>query len=731
MANCKTCGKAIPDGTEYCNECNALNKADESYLDSLLSSVSQNSSRPIKRKPASVRSTAAPVMPKFLASKAVKAESMKLEKEIEKELEKEFAADSNSENPDGSNDSDGSEASEYDILNSSDDSYLDNLFSDAPDISVPDFDLDPESKVGDIISDFFPEEPEKTDSAEETAAPDIAEEAVIPEIPEETAVPDIPEDTVIPDIPEESIIPDIPEESVPAETAEDALQADSAEETSDEENDFLNELLSSVETNENQPADDPLAALSEAFALAEESEGTDSGESDVQSEDDIFFSAPDAPADVLSDAPADIPDVSDVSVEAPSASSGDSTADLLDELAAAGITDAILPDISDMLDDSDSDTPEASGESKVSIVDEGAASGDDTDILEFWSQLNGDEGGEAKPNVKPDSSEADSEQDELASLLAGLPGVEDDLPKAPIVEAPTISEEQKKLKKKEKKGFFARIFGNVREDLTPEQLEERKQKALEQFEKDEEDAVAAKQRKAEKKAEDAEAAKAKKAEKAEQKKKQAEEKKLQAQKKKEEKDKKEAARRALIEEIEENEGKINKVGASLVFIVFLGVLCFILIGTTIYTYKVSIKQAKSDFERAQKPETEDRPTWYDSAYQDIAGLDVKEEDQRLYDQIMTVSYINTQLLSYIRYSGMNMEAEAIDSLFKGLRRYETYISVARELGISADLDYLRNELLSELSLTYSIDEARAYEILDIPTQPSYTQAINEILEQLN
>ncbi len=704
MANCKTCGKAIPDGTEYCNECNALNKADESYLDSLLSSVSQNSTRPARKNTAPVRSTAAPVMPKFLASKAVKAETEKLEKEIVRELEKQPETAPESGEP-----------AKYDILNDSDDSFLDNLFSDTPDSSVPDLELDDKDTVGRIISDYFPEESETRAAASE-----------IPEA-------DIPES---PEIPEADIV-----EETDNNAAGIAGETDNPEAAA--ESDFLDDLLKSVgadtaESEEGQdeqpepgivseePAEDPIAALTEAFALAEESEEA--------KEDDLFFSVPEGVTD-------DVPDNTEAQAELPevSASGNDSGSEegSLDELALAGITDAELPDISDLLGD-DSEKDEIP--SKVSIVEDEAPKGDDTDILEFWSQLNTD-GGPApesdEPSADQKSEEDDSsdEQDELAAMLAGLPGMEDAMLEEPTVDAPTVEEAQEQInKKKPKKGFFARIFGNVREELTEEQLEEKKKAALEQFERDEENAVEAKQRKAEKKAEDAEAAKAKKAEQAEAKKKAAEEKKLKAQKKKEEKDKKEAARRALIEEIEENEGKINKVGASIVFIVFLGVLCFILIGTTVYTYKVAIKQAKSDFSRAQDEETKDRPTWYDAAYQDVFGLDIKEEDQRLYDQIMTVSYINTQLLSYIRYSTLDMGNEALDSLFKGLRRYEKYLSVANELGVSEDLKYLRSEILKELDSCYGIDEAKAYEILDIPTQESYSQAVIDIineLEQLN
>ena len=45
MAICKMCHKPIPDGMDFCEECEnkRTNQADESYLDSLLSSVTAES----------------------------------------------------------------------------------------------------------------------------------------------------------------------------------------------------------------------------------------------------------------------------------------------------------------------------------------------------------------------------------------------------------------------------------------------------------------------------------------------------------------------------------------------------------------------------------------------------------------------------------------------------------------------------------------------------------------
>ena len=50
MAICKMCHKSIPDGMDFCEECEnkRTNQADESYLDSLLSSVTAESNSKVE-----------------------------------------------------------------------------------------------------------------------------------------------------------------------------------------------------------------------------------------------------------------------------------------------------------------------------------------------------------------------------------------------------------------------------------------------------------------------------------------------------------------------------------------------------------------------------------------------------------------------------------------------------------------------------------------------------------
>ncbi|MBP5183989.1 MAG: hypothetical protein J6113_02655 [Lachnospiraceae bacterium] len=723
MATCKKCGKTIDDGLEYCSECSGMGKADESYLDSLLSSVSQNADNPLAGRIHRTQTTASPITPKFSTKKKISTEN-------------------------------------YNILSDSDDdSFLDDLFdsSDIPDLPPMDDSIDP------VVAAAFEgvDAPSfALDNAGEPV-PEASEEEVtespfdLPEVGEEEAEPDgaVLAENAVSEGEAEGEEPEAPE------VVQDSEEPAGEQEPMSEEDSFLADLLDSVgDTDESEkPADDPIAALDEAFAIAEGNEGGLEGESGENTEDIDFFSTNASPEEI---------EAAKALEEAESAGGPEEGSDA-GENGDAGESDAedgekeptlaelgeqfdipiIYPGAEDEKISSASDAPELDengdpilipadipGEEtnngkKVKIVNDGGSEGGDEDILEFWNNINSElgdgpiiegidtTGGPAAPaKAAPEkelSPEEQAEQDELAALLSGLPGVDENSPGVGELEAP----EEEKPKKK-KKGFFQRIFGNVKEELTEEQIEERKQAALDKLDRDEAAAQKAKEDKEEEKKTKAEAAaeakKAKAEAAAEAKKRKEEEKKAKA-------DKKAELRKALVEEIEENEGKINKVGASLIFLVFGAIFAFIAIGTSVYTYRVAIEQARKDFD-------DDK---YEEAYNDIYGIDVKEEDQELYDKIMVVNYVNSQLLAYLRYTGLEMENEALDSLLKGLRRYEKYIFFARELQVDEDLDFLKSEITTALSSAFGLDEEAAYAIIGSESQELYSQAVREVVDKLN
>ncbi len=178
----------------------------------------------------------------------------------------------------------------------------------------------------------------------------------------------------------------------------------------------------------------------------------------------------------------------------------------------------------------------------------------------------------------------------------------------------------------------------------------------------------------------------------------------------------------VIDEIDEDPGRVNRVGAIIVFF-FFGIIAIILIiGTNMITYTLSIQHATSYFNHRR----------YNQAYNEVYGVDIKDEDIGLYDKIQTVMFVNKQLNSYNNYYALERYPEALDSLLKGLSRYEKYIELATLLGIESDLDYVKSQILAELNNVFELTEEDAMQILSYDSKDDYSLAVYDVvLERLN
>ncbi|MBO5353720.1 MAG: hypothetical protein J6A77_10530 [Lachnospiraceae bacterium] len=248
-----------------------------------------------------------------------------------------------------------------------------------------------------------------------------------------------------------------------------------------------------------------------------------------------------------------------------------------------------------------------------------------------------------------------------------------------------------KKEKKEKKPFFKRVFGNVpvdpskkKPEPTPEELEEKKKKEEEEKkQKAQEKKLAAEEKK--------EAAKAAKEEKARQK----------ALAKEEKKAKKLEEAKQILEDMQET--RINRVGATIVFVFFALIAVGLFFGSDLFGYNVSVNNAEESFNRALNNDVK----YYTDAYNEIYGLEVKPEEQVLSDKIMTVMFVNQELNSYNSYMVMENYQAALHSLLQGLYRYGKYYEQAIPLGIDRDMDYVRTQILKALESTFHVSEDEA------------------------
>ncbi len=645
MAKCKSCGIDVTTGTEYCKNCESKRKADESYLDSLLSSVM---SADIPRN--EVQKQKKPVPNK--------------EKETENRNSESFM-ESNADN--GNNRSfvqetaPGAEpaGSQYSIHDELDDSFFDELFQK----DLDEFELDDEDQL-DETDNIFPDFPARTVKASN------AERF-------EPLVKLAAEDEIIP---EEDIFSE--EQFEDGQDLQDHISLSESKDVDTMEGDFpemLDDILSEYpeEQEINNTTVDPDEIndmLGELFEQAE-----------VSKEEE------------------EIPDFGNLEINETSAPSFD---DIQNESMGSGQVQEFPKE----------DTKSEDQELFDSL-------NEDDDIMAFWNSINADEPEEnlMEEEVKPSavSRSVDSNygaRDDASAF--------DDSDLRDLI--PDINEVQnsKKAKKKKKKGLLQRLFGNIKQERSDEEIEKLKAEALAKFDEDEIAASnkkeADKQAKIEAKKKKEEDAKKSQEDKAASSEKKKEQKLVKLEKKKELKDKREQARRELLDEIENEDGKINKFGASFIFVLFAVILVVVVAGTNIYTYRVAIASADTNFNL-------DR---YDEAYNDVYGLDIQDEDIALYEKIITVMYVNKQLNSYQVFHAKGNEAEALNSLLKGLMRYNKYIFYGTQLGIEDDLNGVRSEIVYALNETYGLSEDDANVLISSDSQAVYSARVYEVIDNL-
>lgn len=256
-----------------------------------------------------------------------------------------------------------------------------------------------------------------------------------------------------------------------------------------------------------------------------------------------------------------------------------------------------------------------------------------------------------------------------------------------------------------KKTFMQILFGDPDEDdiLSEEELAAIDAKKEAKRAKKE----AAKQAKQEKK----EAAKAEKSLKNSQKQKENDEKqRVKAQKK--------AERKAEEEANAEPEKKLNRPMTIFIFSVFIGGAVLYYLGLNNFDYSQAIKKATDYFANRR----------YHRAYDEIKGVEVKEDDQDLKDRIYTVMYVERLYEAFQNNIRLGFQEKALDSLLRGVSKYYEHYDEAVELGIVADLDYSFGQIQNVLATQYGITVEQAMAINALSNY-EYVQVLGEYVSQ--
>lgn len=116
---------------------------------------------------------------------------------------------------------------------------------------------------------------------------------------------------------------------------------------------------------------------------------------------------------------------------------------------------------------------------------------------------------------------------------------------------------------------------------------------------------------------------------------------------------------------------------------------------------------------------------YKAAYEELAGLDIKNEDKFFFTQIQIVMTVETNYDMFKSQMRLGMYREALDSLLKGVDNFDLYQNRAREWEAFDDLEISLRRIVSALNKYFNLTESQAREINLIESQRKYSIEVSK------
>ena len=149
--------------------------------------------------------------------------------------------------------------------------------------------------------------------------------------------------------------------------------------------------------------------------------------------------------------------------------------------------------------------------------------------------------------------------------------------------------------------------------------------------------------------------------------------------------------------------KIKPLSLVMLVLFVAGVVVLISVLNSALYYNTNSSQAKTYYNNGE----------YDKAYSKLNGMKLNSNDKTLYEQASTIMYVKRQYDSYENYMSLNMKTEALNALIKGINRYNTYRSLAQELGIDDKFKAEYQNIIDALQNTFKISEAQGISLADM------------------
>ena len=329
-------------------------------------------------------------------------------------------------------------------------------------------------------------------------------------------------------------------------------------------------------------------------------------------------------------------------------------------------------------------------------------SSEDDSILDLLNMMSEDED---LKDIGDLLKESDSAMDLSEDELFGEPSMSE------TTELENVVEQGEKEKKP---GFFARLFGKKKETENVSQKGDENEQIIkeveEEIKEEEKKAEEKKRKKQEKKDKKKKDKKGKAAE-------EGEEDEVEAKKKeKKPKKKKEKPPKEIVSQ--RKEPPLPKKPVILILLMAASILALVLISHNFISYQSSISKADSSFIKRN----------YEEAFQNILGVEVKEQDKELYDRIRIMMKLEAKYNMYLAHIECEQYDEALNDLIMGVVKYKQYAKDANELGITQAFEDEYALIVEQMNLVYGVDPEQAADWYYTLSALDYSQTIRSVVK---
>lgn len=114
---------------------------------------------------------------------------------------------------------------------------------------------------------------------------------------------------------------------------------------------------------------------------------------------------------------------------------------------------------------------------------------------------------------------------------------------------------------------------------------------------------------------------------------------------------------------------------------------------------------------------------YTKAYAILSGMDLKKEDTTFYAQVVTIIKVEKYYNEFSTYYKLEMYADALNSLIRGVKNYDIIIDEARELGTFDQATASLGKIIDCLSSYYGMTESEARQLSQMENKVEYSNII--------